>query len=164
MADEMKIADDVVVALDYTLYVDGREVDSSQDADPIEFIQGRGQIIGGLERQLYGMTVEESRRLVVPPAEGYGEVDDQARLTFDRQQLPDGVNLAVGAELELRDDDGNVYESRVLELEGDQVRLDFNHPLAGKELTFEVRVAALRTATAEELDHGHVHQAGGHAH
>ena len=153
----MNIRDDLVVSLDYTLKVDGAVIDASENSQPIQFIQGQGHVIPGLERQLYGMTIGESKLIVVPPAEGYGEVDDNAYANLPRNQFPSDIPLEIGVALQLRDQRGEVLNATIAEINQETVRLNFNHPLAGKELNFSVKVVDLREATQEEMDHGHVH-------
>ncbi len=153
----MNIRDDLVVSLDYTLKVDGAVIDKSENGEPIQFIQGQGHVIPGLERQLYGMTIGESKLLVIPPAEGYGEVDDDAYANVPRSQFPADIPLELGIALQLRDQRGEVLNATIEEINQEAVRLNFNHPLAGKELIFTVKVVDLREATQEEMDHGHVH-------
>jgi FKBP-type peptidyl-prolyl cis-trans isomerase SlyD len=153
----MNIRDDLVVSLDYTLNVDGAVIDTSENSQPIQFIQGQGHVIPGLERQLYGMTIGESKLLVVPPAEGYGEVDDNAYASVPRDQFPSDIPLEIGVALQLRDQRGEVLNATIAEINQETVRLNFNHPLAGKQLNFTVKVVDLREATQEEMDHGHVH-------
>jgi len=153
----MNIRDDLVVSLDYTLKVDGAVIDRSENGEPIQFIQGQGHVIPGLERQLYGMTIGESKLLVIPPAEGYGVVDDNAYANIPRSQFPSDIPLELGVALQLRDQRGEVLNATIEEINQEAVRLNFNHPLAGKELIFTVKVVDLREATQEEMDHGHVH-------
>ncbi len=156
------IADDVVVSLDYTLTVDGRLVDASEENEPIEFLQGRQNIIPGLEKELYGLTVGDSREITVAPQEGYGVIDPQAIMEIPLSEFPKDINLQSGLELELQQPDGHILHAIVTAITPETVTLDFNHPLAGKELTFRVTVAGLRAASAEEKAHGHVH--GQHSH
>lgn len=155
------VQDNTVVSLDYTLKVDGGIVDQSDENEPIQFIQGQSQIIPGLERQLYGMSVGESKKVVVPPAEGYGEADTEAFADIPRSEFPSHIPLETGVGLQLRDREGEVLDAYIVEVREDVVRLNFNHPLAGKELQFDVKVVDLRDATEEELAHGHVHNADG---
>jgi FKBP-type peptidyl-prolyl cis-trans isomerase SlyD len=154
------IADDIVVSLDYTLTVDGAIVDASE-GDPIEFIQGRRQIIAGLEQAIYGMAVSESKNVVVAPEDGYGISDPEAVIVVPRDEFPPEIPMEVGVRLQVQNDDGSVMTAAINKIEGDSVTLDFNHPLAGKTLHFNVTVAGLRAATEEELEHGHVHGDGG---
>ena len=154
------IADDVVVRLDYTLTVEGQVVDSSDESEPIEFIQGYGQIIPGLERELYGMKVAEAKTVKVAAADAYGELDPEALVEFPRTEFPQDIPVELGTELQVRDDDGNILMARITDFSDDTVQLDFNHPLAGKDLTFDVKVVELRVATEEEKAHGHAHSHG----
>lgn len=157
--DTMKVADDFVVSLHYTLTLDdGQVVDSSEGGDPLQFLQGFGQIIPGLEKALYGMAVGDNKKVVVPAADGYGEVDPEAFQSVPRAIFPEDLELVEGMGLRMRDQDsGQLIETYVAEIGPNEVLLDFNHPLAGEELTFDVEIADLRSATAEELAHGHVH-------
>jgi len=153
----MIVADNVVVSLDYTLMVDNQVIDSSRDTEPIEFLQGYGNIIPGLERELYGMKPGESKSIEVLPKDGYGERDPEAVIDIPRIEFPEDIPLQEGLELQMQNVDGDVLNAVILEVNGDNVKLDFNHPLAGRSLLFDVTVVALREATQEELEHGHVH-------
>ncbi len=154
---------DVVVSMEYTLQVDGEEIDSSKGQDPLQFLVGYGNIISGLERELMGMKVGESKDVVVQPEDGYGEYDEEAYLDVPRGQFPQDMTVEEGLELSVRDDQGQSRYARIDTIDGDVVTLNFNHPLAGDELHFNVKVVDLRDPTTEELEHGHVHQ-GGHHH
>ena len=154
---------DVVVSMEYTLHVDGEEIDSSKGQDPLQFLVGYGNIISGLEREMMGMKVGESKDVVVQPADGYGEYDDEAYLDVPRGEFPQDMPVQEGLELSVRDDQGQSRYARIDSIEGDTVTLNFNHPLAGDELHFNVKVVNLREPTSEDLEHGHVHQ-GGHHH
>jgi len=160
LSDEMKVDDALVVSMDYTLHVDGKVMDTSEGHEPLEFIQGQGHIIPGLESALYGMGIGESKSVVVAAKEGYGEVDAEAFMDVPRAEFPPDVPLTLGTELELRDQSEHPVYARIATVSDDNIRLDMNHPLAGKELHFDVTIAALRPATAEEVAHGHVHAAG----
>jgi len=166
MSEEKKkrltVEDDVVVTLSYTLKVDGKVVDSSEDGDDLQFIQGAGEILPALEEQLYGMMVGDTKQLTLPAANGYGEVNPKAFAKFPRKEFPAGFPLKKGAEVELKDEENEVHYARIHSVGKEQVTLNFNHPLAGKELDFAIRVVALRRATAVELDHGHVHTQAEH--
>jgi FKBP-type peptidyl-prolyl cis-trans isomerase SlyD len=155
--DPDEVKDDVVVSLDYTLTVEGEVIDSSDDTGPIQFIQGNGEIIPGLEREIAGMKLDESRDLTIAPGEAYGEVDPEAVIDVPRSDFPDDLPVETGTEIEVRDNDGNAMDARIVEVKADTITLDFNHPLAGKQLEFHVKVVALRSPTEEELAHGHVH-------
>jgi len=159
-----KIADDVVVSMEYTLRVDGEVLDTSEGGQPIEFLQGHGNIIPGLESQLYDMAVDESKDVVVSPQDGYGEIDPSAVVDVPREEFPPSISLEPGVTLQVQDNEGNVMLAQIKEVGETSVKLDFNHPLAGKELHFSVKIVGLRQPTEEEMTHGHVHTAGHHHH
>ena len=155
MADKVK--DNLVVTLDYTLIVEDEIMESTDDGEPIEFIQGIGQIIPGLENALYDLKVGEKKTVVIEPDDAYGTYDEDSLEVARKDEFSEEIPLDVGTFLDLRDDEDNILTAQVIEEDEEYVTLDFNHPLAGKTLTFEVTVSALREASAEELDHGHVH-------
>jgi FKBP-type peptidyl-prolyl cis-trans isomerase SlyD len=156
------VQNNVVVSMEYTLHVDNEEIDSSKGQDPLQFLAGHGNIISGLEREMIGMKVGESKSVVIAPAEGYGEFDEAAFIQVPRGAFPQDLPVEEGAELTVRDEAGQARYARVDTIDGDNVTLNFNHPLAGDELHFNVKVVGLREPTAEELEHGHVHQDGHH--
>jgi FKBP-type peptidyl-prolyl cis-trans isomerase SlyD len=156
------VQDGVVVSMEYTLHVDGELLDSSEGQGPLQFLVGYGNIIPGLEDVMLGMKVGDSKDVIVQPADGYGEFDDKAFMGVPRDQFPKGLNLEVGMELTVRDDEDNARMAYVEGIEGDTIMLNFNHPLAGDELHFHVKVVGLREPNDEELAHGHVHEAGHH--
>ena len=157
MGEKLIVQDGQVVGMEYILHVDGEILDSSEGHGPLEFLQGSGNIIPGLERELYGMTIGDSKKVVVAPVDGYGEVDPNALVHVPRSQFPENIPMEVGTEIQVNDQQGNEMMARIDHVEEDSVRLDFNHPLAGKELKFDVKIVSLRAPTDEELDHGHVH-------
>lgn len=169
------IAENIVVTLAYELTVDGKVVDSSEDGEPIIFLQGAGQVIPGLEKALVGMKSGESKKIVVSAAEGYGEKDEDAVVEVPREEFPSDFPLAVGLEITVQtneesddddtdfdededfEDEDDMMEAVITDFNDETVTLDFNHPLAGKELTFNITVVDLRYASEEEIEHGHVH-------
>ena len=156
------VQDGLVVSMDYKLTVDGEVLDSSEEAGPLQFLAGYGNIVPGLEREMAGMKIGESKDVVVTPADGYGEFDEEAFMDVPRNEFPSDLKLEEGIELNVTDEDGQNQYARVENITDESVRLDFNHPLAGAELHFNVKVVALRDPTKEELDHGHVHEEGHH--
>jgi FKBP-type peptidyl-prolyl cis-trans isomerase SlyD len=157
-AANLTIKDGIVVGMDYTLRLDdGQVIDSSDGREPLEFLQGRGQIISGLEQALYGMTIGDKKSVKVAPADGYGEADPNAMEMVSQDVFPSDLKLKVGMRLNMRDPSGNVFAAYVASIGPNGVLLDFNHPLAGEELHFDVKIASLRPASPEELAHGHAH-------
>lgn len=146
------VQDHMVVKLDYTLIVEDEIMESTQEGEPIEFIQGIGQIIPGLEEALYGMKVGEKKTVEIQPEDAYGVYDPDSLEVAKKEEFSEEIPLDVGTFLDLRDDEGEVLSAQVIEADEDTVTLDFNHPLAGKALTFEITIAALRPASPEELD------------
>lgn len=151
------VADDIVVSIDYSLTVDGEIIDASEENDPLEFLQGHQNIIPGLENQMYGMKVGESKEVIVSPKDGYGNVDPNAIIDVPRTEFPKDFEIKPGLELQLQSQEGELLNAVIVSISKDKVRLDLNHPLAGNELLFRVTVVDLREATEEELTHGHVH-------
>ena len=151
-----EVANDLVVAIEYELTVDGEMIDSS-DEGPLEYLHGHANIIFGLEKELTGMKIGESKKVEVSPEEGYGELDPEAVLEVPRTEFPDDVPLEPGIELEITDDEGDMMFATIMEVGEENVLLDTNHPLAGQTLFFEVSVVRLRAAEQAEIDHGHVH-------
>ena len=160
MTEQLKVNDGHVVSMDYTLHVDGKVVDSSEGGEPLQFIQGMGHIIPGLENELYDMKVGDKKLVIVSAKNGYGEMDMEAFMDVPRDAFPTEVPLESGTELELRDQSGHPMLARIDTISEDNIRLNMNHPLAGKELHFDVSIAGLRPATEEEVSHGHVHEHG----
>jgi len=156
------VQDGVVVSMEYSLHVDGELLDTSDGQGPLQFLVGYGNVISGLEQEMMGMKIGDSKAVVVQPEDGYGEFDEEAFITVPRDQFPKDIPVEVDTELTVRDDEGHARYARVESVEGDNVRLDFNHPLAGAELHFNVKIVALREPNEEELEHGHVHEEGHH--
>ena len=163
MTQPTTIADGVVVKIEYTLIVDSEVLDSSNDEGPLEYLHGHDNIVPGLEKALAGKKVGDSMQVTVSPEEGYGEYDEEATAHVPREEIPADVPLEPGVEIIMEDDDGDELSAVIVWVGADEVKLDFNHPLAGRELEFEVKVVGLREATAEELEHGHAHMEG-HTH
>lgn len=158
----LNVQDDLVITLDYILTVDGEIYDRSEEGEPIDILQGHRQIIPGLEQALYGLQVDDSLEVDIEPDDGYGEEDEQAYAAIPRHEFPEEIPLEIGVELQLRDKDGDELEAFIEAIDDEIVRLNFNHPLAGKRLHFWVKILGIRPATDEELEHGHAHAAGGH--
>lgn len=162
--NETVVADDMVVTIDYSLTVDGELLDSSDEEGVLPYLHGHGNIVPGLENALAGMKTGETKKVVVEAKDGYGEFEAEAVLIMEREDFPEDIPLKEGIELEMVNEDGEVVLATIVDVAGETVRLDTNHPLAGKNLHFEVTVKEVRAATAEELSHGHVHEHGHHHH
>jgi FKBP-type peptidyl-prolyl cis-trans isomerase SlyD len=155
----LTVGNDMVVSLDYVLKLDtGKEIDRSEEGEPLQYLHGHHQIVSGLERALEGMSAGGEKDVVVFPADGYGEHDSDKIQTIPRNALPAGLDLSPGDILVVSDGQLEEYETQVLDVTDNEVVLDFNHPLAGETLYFHVRVTGLRIATEDELAHGHAHE------
>jgi len=158
------VEDNVVVTMNYSLSIDGEVVDSSEgeDADPIIFLQGAGQIIPGLEKSIYGLKVGDKKSVTVDSKDGYGEIDPESIVEVPKDEFPEDFPLELGVEITVNADDEDEegdeeMEATIVAVNESTVTLDFNHPLAGKTLTFDVHIIDIREATSEEIEHGHVH-------
>jgi FKBP-type peptidyl-prolyl cis-trans isomerase SlyD len=160
MSEEVKVEPGQVVAMEYTLKVDGQVADTSEGREPLEYVHGAGNIIPGLEREMIGMGVGESKEVVVAALDAYGEEDEKAFMDVPVDQFPKDIQMKVGTELQVQNQAGQPMYARIVQVGEKSVRLDFNHPLAGKELHFSVKVVDVRRATQEEKEHGHVHKPG----
>jgi FKBP-type peptidyl-prolyl cis-trans isomerase SlyD len=152
-----KIGADVVVSIAYVLTVEGREIERADASDPIEYLHGHANIVPGLEAALDGHQVGDKFTVTVPPDKGYGQYDQDDIERIARSEIPNVDQLKTGMVVEMEDEEGYIYEATVKEINKDAVVLDFNPPLAGKTLNFEVEVIGLREANEDELDHGHPH-------
>lgn len=134
------------VSVEYTLKLDDQAVfDSNVGSEPLIFVQGAHQIVPGLEKALEGMKVGESKQVTVAPDEGYGVVNHEAFLEVEKARVPAEAHN-VGATLQGQTANGQVVRARVAEIKDGTVVLDFNHPLAGKTLYFEVKVLEIQQA------------------
>lgn len=157
----MTVAKDKVVSVFYTLTDDqGNVLDSNVGQEALEFIQGHGMMIPGFETALEGATAGQKLSFSVSPAEGYGESNEDFVIEVPRSAFPEDEEVQVGWQVTGTTPDGQMQAFRVLEVVGETIKLDANHPLAGQNLNFEVEVESLRDATEQELSHGHVHEHG----
>lgn len=156
----MNVAKDSVVRIDYTLHVENELIDQGQ----LEYLHGHRNIVAGLEDALDGKAVGDKVSVSVPPEKGYGLYDPEGVQVLERRAFPADAELEEGAMFYAEDPQGNPMPFTILNVEGSEVTVDFNHALAGETLEFEVTVTGVRPATPEELAHGHVHGPGAHGH
>ena len=150
-------AQNSVVGIEYEVKEAGSNeiVDTNKGAQPLEFITGKGHIIPGLENALVGMNEGESADILVKAADAYGEKNDEAVQTLPIEQF-EGVDLKEGMTLYGQGEDGQTVQVTVKSFDDKNVTIDFNHPLAGKDLMFSVKVLSNRPATEEEAATGQV--------
>jgi len=161
----MTIAANKAVSIEYTLTNDAGEViDSSAGGAPLVYLQGAGNIIPGLEKALEGKAVGDELKVTVEPQDAYGEYSAELVSTLSSKMFEGVDTLEVGMQFHASAPDGQMQIVTIRDLDGDDVTVDGNHPLAGQRLTFEVKVVDVRDASEEEVAHGHVHGEGGHQH
>ncbi|WP_121630244.1 FKBP-type peptidyl-prolyl cis-trans isomerase [Tropicibacter alexandrii] len=139
---QVKSGDTVRIHYTGTL-TDGTTFDSSDGRDPLEFTIGSGQIIPGLEKAIPGMEVGEKKRVEIPADEAYGQPNPQAIQSVPRTEIPDNIPLDLGTQLQVQTPTGQVMPVTVVEVTEEQVTLDANHPLAGKDLVFDFELVAI---------------------
>ncbi|MFT6269692.1 MAG: FKBP-type peptidyl-prolyl cis-trans isomerase SlyD [Alphaproteobacteria bacterium] len=159
----MLIADNHVITLHYAVKTqNGDLIDESKSSEPLAFIQGSHFMIAGLEDALYGKQKGEKFEITIEPEEAYGHRQDQLV-----QEVPanmfEGMEIEVGMSFRATTDQGE-QSVIIIDKDDNQVTVDGNHPLSGMTLMFDVSIEDVREATADEIDHGHVHGAGGCGH
>jgi FKBP-type peptidyl-prolyl cis-trans isomerase SlyD len=159
----MQIAPRTAVTIEYTLKDDaGKVLDTSEGRKPLTYLHGLGNLVPGLEKALEGKAAGESLEVTLTPDEGYGQRDEKLVRKLPVRKLSD-KNPQAGRRTRAQFDDGFRF-ALVTAISGDYATVDGNHPLAGMALHFAVKVVEVREATADELQHGHVHGEGGHQH
>lgn len=143
MAQTMTIEEGKKVSMNYTLTVNGEVVDSSKDAAPLEFVQGQGMIIPGLEKQLVGLKAGDQKTVTVAPEEAYGSLDPNALVEVPKANLPPDQEPQVGMVLQTITQDGNPVMGVVSEIKEQSIVVDFNHPLAGQTLNFDIDIVSV---------------------
>lgn len=155
----MRIEEHAVVLIHYVLTNDDKEVlDSSEGQDPLAYLHGTGHLIEGLEAQLLGKAAGDKLDVTVQPGDGYGEFNEELVQVVPNDVFDGVESIEPGMQFETSNEDGSGGETiTVVSVENDEVTIDGNHALAGVTLHFAVDIIEVREATAEELEHGHVH-------
>jgi len=158
----MQIADNTAVSIHYTLTNDDGEVlDSSMGRDALVYLHGSGNIISGLESALKGKSVGDKFNVRIAAQDAYGEFADEMIQVISRSMFEGIDNIEVGMQFHADVNYGTGVVT-VVKIDGDNITIDGNHPLAGQALTFDVEVIDIRPATKEEMAHGHIHGEGCH--
>lgn len=158
------IAKDHVATFNYTLTDStGETLDKSPEGQPLAYLHGHHNIIPGLEKELEGKSAGDALKVTVAPAEAYGEYLAEAVQEVKKEMFQGVDAIEVGMQFQADTSQG-MQVVTVKEVNDDVVIIDANHPLAGKELTFDVEIVEVRAATEDELSHGHAHGVGGHHH
>lgn len=160
----MNIEKNRVASIDYTLTNDQGEVlDSSSGREPLAYLHGVGGLIPGLEKELEGKEKGDKLVAIIPPAEAYGVRSEELIQEIPMENFQNKEEVQIGAQFQVQNGD-HVHIATVKSVSETAATVDMNHPLADETLHFDVEVMDVREATAEELEHGHVHGAGGHHH
>lgn len=160
----MQIGDRTVASFHYTLTDDaGQVIDSSNGKSPLTYLHGAGNIVPGLEKEMVGRKQGDAFEVVVPAEEGYGMPNPMMVQVVPKDAFQGVDTLEVGMEFQAETPQGPMSVA-IAKIEGDEVTVDGNHPLAGQTLHFAIEVTHVRDASLEELTHGHVHGEGGHHH
>ena len=141
---------------------EGEKIDSSEGNEPLTFLEGIGQIIPGLEKELGKMKVGDKKKVKIQAADAYGPINKEKLFQVPIERMPN-KNIKVGDQFRVKDDVHGI-PLVVTQITETHVTLDANHPLAGMDLTFDVELTEVRDATEEEISHGHAHGPGGHHH
>ncbi|RMD69797.1 MAG: peptidylprolyl isomerase [Gammaproteobacteria bacterium] len=159
----MAIAKNDVVTMNYTLKdQEGRVIDTTEGGQPFSYLHGVGSIIPGLEEALEGKSPGEQVSVSIPPEQAYGERNEAFIQVVPKDRFEGVEDVEVGMQFQTPTESGDVRIVTVIAVEGENVTIDANHPLAGVTLNFDVTVLDVRPATPEELSHGHVHGPEGH--
>jgi len=160
----MQITKNKVASIDYVLKDDdGNVLDQSSDGS-FAYLHGANNIIPGLENALEGKQAGDNVKVSIAPEDGYGEKNPALIQQVPREAFPANMDIEAGMQFQAQSNGGHQTLVTVTSVDGDQITVDGNHPMAGQTLHFDVTVGEVRDATAEELDHGHVHGPGGHHH
>lgn len=158
----MQVADNMAVSIHYTLTNDDGDVlDSSIDDEALVYLHGKGNIISGLEKALHGKVAGDKFNVRIAPEDAYGELMEDMVQVISRDMFEGIDNIEVGMQFHADVSSGSGVVT-VVNIAGDDITIDGNHPLAGVALTFDVEVIDVRTATDEEKSHGHIHGPGCH--
>ena len=158
----MQVTKDCAVALKYKLTSnDGVMIDSADKDNPLWFIFGKGQLLPKFEQEISGLSIGDSKKFTLTPAEGYGEFDPKKIVNLKKDRLSDD-NYKIGSTIILHSSDGHKMPGKIIAIDKESVKIDLNHDLAGETLHFNVSVLDIRRATKEELAHGHIHGSGCH--
>lgn len=160
----MNITEGKVVSIDYTLTNDHGEVlDSSSDKEPLAYIHGGGGLISGLEKELEGKVKGDKLIAIIAPEDAYGIRSEEMVQEVPMENFHDPKEVKQGVQFQI-EVEGHIHIATVTEVGEKTATVDMNHPLADETLHFDVEVMDVRDASKEELEHGHVHGAGGHHH
>ena len=161
----MAIGANKVVTVNYKLSDDqGNLIQTTKENEPFVYLSGNNQILPKLEEAIDAMLIGGKKNIELDSSDAYGDYDEKAIQQVKKNAFPEGANLEPGMEYMAQSPEGHPVPFVIKDVKDDDITIDFNHPLAGRNLSFDVELVDVRDATLEELQHGHVHGAGGHSH
>ena len=161
----MSVEMNKVITFNFTVKdEEGAVLDSSENKEPLSYLSGTNSILPKLEETLNGMIIGSTKNVKIAAGEAYGDYKEEAVQTVKKVQFPQEAQRVAGARYVANSPDGGQMPFVIKEVKENDVTVDFNHPLAGKDLEFDVELLDVRDATPEEMQHGHVHGPGGHNH
>ena len=159
----MNVSKDKVVTANYVLKnIDGELLDESTPENPMAYLHGSGDVAEGLENALEGKVIGDNINVTLKPDEAYGDYDEALVQEVSKEMFSDIDELEEGLIFQAETPDGEIREYEIVSIEGDKVTIDSNHPLAGETLVFDIDITDIREATAEEIEHGHIHHGDDH--
>jgi FKBP-type peptidyl-prolyl cis-trans isomerase SlyD len=161
----MAIGQNKVVTMNFILKDEnGKTIQATNNMEPFQFLSGNQQILPRLEEEIDNMIIGSKKNVKITAREAYGEYKEEAIQQVSKNNFPKDIDLEVGMEFIANSPKGEQMPFVVKEIKNEEVTIDFNHPLAGKDLEFDIELLDVRDATVEEMQHGHVHGPGGHHH
>ena len=161
----MPIKANQVITLNFTLKDESGEIiDSTNNDQPFSFLSGNNQVLPKLEENINNMIIGGKKNIILSPEDAYGIYKEEAIQSVNRAEFPEDMEIEEGMSFMADSPDGKHLPFTIKEIKDDFVTVDFNHPLAGKKLEFDLELVDVRDATSEEITHGHVHGPGGHHH
>ncbi len=161
----MAIRQNKVVTMNYTLKdSEGNIIQTTGNGEPFQFLSGNQQILPKLEIEIENMIIGSKKNVKIIANEAYGEYSEQAVQQANKNNFPKDVDLQVGMEFVANSPEGHQMPFVITNIKDEEVTIDFNHPLAGKDLEFDIELIDIRDATIDEMQHGHIHGPDGHHH
>lgn len=161
----MAIGPNKVVTMNFTLTDDkGNVLDTTDKGGPFSYLSGNQQILPKLEQAVNEMIIGSKKNIKLNAADAYGEYKEEVVQVVGKENFPQDIDLQIGMTYMAKSPEGEPMPFSITSIEGEEITIDFNHPLAGLDLNFDVELLDVRDATTEEISHGHVHGPGGHHH
>ena len=155
----MNVSKDKVITANYVLKnIDGELLDESTPENPMAYLHGSGDVAEGLENALEGKVISDKINVTLKPDEAYGDYDESLVQEVSKEMFSDIEELEEGLIFQAETPEGEVREYEIVGIEGDKITIDSNHPLAGETLVFDIDITGIREASAEEIEHGHIHK------